>query len=101
MSPSNSNAPNAESRSRMDRQLTFRVAAIACILSCFLVALDLWDNRDLFDPEGISYLDMADAYRRGDWRVALVGNWSPLYSWLLALMMVVFDPSPKWEFTAV
>src|SRR5439155_3392068 len=82
-------------------QLTLRVAAIACIVSCSLVALDLWDNRDLFDPEGISYLDMADAYRRGDWRAALIGNWSPLYPWLLALIMLFFDPSAKWEFTAV
>jgi hypothetical protein len=88
-------------RLRTERQLTLRVAAIACIVSCLLVALDLWDNRDLFDPEGVSYLDIADAYRRGDWRAALVSSWSPFYSWLLALMMLLFDPSPKWEFTAV
>ena len=87
-------------RSRTDRQLTLRVAAIACIVSCCLVVLDLWDNRDLFDPEGITFLDMADAYRRGDWRAALVGLWSPLYPWLLSLMML-FNPSAQWEFTAV
>ena len=88
-------------RDRRDRQLTLRVAAIACVASCLLVALDLWGNRDGFDPEGISYLDMADAYCRGDWRAALVGLWSPLYPWLLALMMLVFHPSAQWEFTAV
>lgn len=88
-------------RSRTDRQLTLRVAAIACIVSCCLVALDLWANRDLFDPEGITYLDMANAYRRGDWRAALIGMWSPSYSWLLALMMFFFNPSAQWEFTAV
>lgn len=88
-------------RLRTDRQLTLRVATIACIVSCFLVALNLWDNRDLFDPEGVSYLDMADAYRRGDWRAALVANWSPSYPWLLALMMLVVNPSGRWEFTAV
>jgi hypothetical protein len=55
----------------------------------------------VFDPEGISYLDMADAYRRGDWQAALVGAWSPLYSWLLALMMVLVNPTAQWEFTAV
>jgi hypothetical protein len=65
------------------------------------VVLDLWDNRDLFDPEGITFLDMADAYRRGDWRAALIGLWSPLYPWLLALMMFFFNPSAQWEFTAV
>jgi hypothetical protein len=66
-----------------------------------LAALDLWGNRDLFDADGISYLDMADAYRRGDWRAALVGLWSPLYAWLLAFMMLFFNPSAQWEFTAV
>src|SRR5207253_9829851 len=65
------------------------------------VALDLWYNRDLFVPEGVSYLDMADAYRRGDWRAALIGLCSPLYPWLLALMMLFFNPSAQWEFTAV
>ena len=87
--------------SRTDRQLTLSVAAIACLISFFLVALHLWNNRDLFDPDGISYLDMADAYVRGDWRAALNGVWSPLYSWLLALMIFIFDPPGYWEFTAV
>ena len=84
-----------------DQKLTRRVALAACIVSCALVAVDLWANRDLFDADGMSYIDMADAYRRGDWRAALVGLWSPMYPWLLALMMLLFDPSPQWEFTAV
>jgi len=66
-----------------------------------VVVLDLWGNRDLFDPEGISFLDMADAYRHGDSRALLIGLWSPLYPWLLSLMMRFFNPSPQWEFTAV
>ena len=89
------------SDSESARQLTFRVGVIACIVSCCLVLLDLWGNRDRFDPEGITYLDMADACRHGDWRAALIGLWSPLYAWLLALMMFLFHPSAKWEFTAV
>jgi len=28
------------------RQFTLRIAAIACLASCCLVAFDLWDNRD-------------------------------------------------------
>jgi hypothetical protein len=66
-----------------------------------LVLLDLWNNRDLFDPEGITYLDMADAYLRGEWRAALIGLWSPLYPSLLALVMLFFAPSGQWEFTTV
>src|SRR5690242_9693843 len=85
------NSTDSNCQSRIDRRLTLRVTIIACIVACFLVALDLWANRDLFDPEGITDLDMADAYLRGDWRTALVGLWGPLYPWLLALMMLFFN----------
>jgi hypothetical protein len=86
---------------RADHLLTLKVVAVACLISFCFAVLHLWEHRDLFDPEGISYLDIADAYRRGDWRVALTGLWSPLYSWLLALVMILFNPSAQWEFTAV
>ena len=86
---------------RTDQRLTLKVAAVACLISFCFAVIHLWDHRDLFDPEGISYLDIADAYRRGDWRAALTGLWSPLYSWLLALVMFLFNPSAQWEFTAV
>jgi 4-amino-4-deoxy-L-arabinose transferase-like glycosyltransferase len=55
----------------------------------------------MFDPDGINYLDMADAYRHGDWQSALNGIWSPLYAWLLALVMFLFNPPGYWEFTSV
>ena len=95
------NALDLNFPSKTERRLLLRVAAIACIASCCLVLLDLWGNRDLFDPEGITFLDMADAYRHGHSRAALIGGWSPLYPWLLSLMMFVFNPSGQWEFTAV
>ena len=80
---------------------TLQVTVIACLVSCCVVALDLWKKRDLFDPEGITYLDMADGYRRGDWGATLVGLWSPLYPWLLSLALRVTNPSAYWEFTVV
>lgn len=78
-----------------------RIAIAAGAASLCIAVMQLWDQRDLFDPEGISYLDIADAWLRGDWRAALTGEWSPLYSWLLAAMMWLVNPSPQWEFTAV
>jgi len=92
---------NLDFYSKTERRLMLRVAAIACTVSCCLVVLDLWGNRDRFDPEGITFLDMADAYRHGQWRAALIPAWSPLYPWLLSLMMLFFNPSAQWEFTAV
>lgn len=49
----------------------------------------------------ISYLDIADAYLKGDWTSAINGNWSPLYSWLFALAFWIFKPSGAWEFPLV
>jgi hypothetical protein len=53
------------------------------------------------NPDGISYLDMADAYLRGDFRTAINSVWSPFYSWLLGLSMLVLKPSAYWEFAIV
>ena len=51
--------------------------------------------------DGISYLDMGDAYLRGDWGMAVNAVWSPLYAWVLGLAMWLVDPSPAWEFRLV
>ena len=80
---------------------------------CWLVALVLgflqaWGRRHnsadglgYIGPDGISYLDIGDAYMRGDWYVALNAMWSPFYSWLLGITLHLFKPSPFWEFTVV
>src|SRR3982751_967105 len=44
-----------------------------------------------------SYLDIASYYAKGDWHSALNSYWSPLYSWILATLMVVFRPDGYWE----
>ena len=51
--------------------------------------------------DGISYLDMGDAYLRGDWHTAINGYWNPLYAWLQALARLVFHPSAYWEYPLV
>lgn len=80
---------------------------------CWLIALGLgllqaWGRRhDSVDglaymgADGISYLDIGDAYMRGDWDTALNAMWSPFYSWLLGVTLQLFKPSPFWEFTVV
>src|SRR6185369_13250535 len=51
----------------------------ACVVvAAVLGALQAWDRRYAMNPDGISYLDVADAYLRGDWAVAVNGYWSPL-----------------------
>jgi hypothetical protein len=64
-------------------------------------AIRTWATRHAMNADGISYLDMGDAYLRGDWNMALNALWSPFYSWLLGLALFILKPSPYWEFTVV
>jgi hypothetical protein len=53
------------------------------------------------NADGISYLDIGDAYIRGDWDAAINSVWSPLYSWILGPIMHLLRPSMRWEFPVV
>lgn len=53
------------------------------------------------NEDGIGYLDMGDAWMRGDWDMAVNGTWSPLYSWLLGGVVHLLQPSIRQEFPAV
>ncbi|HEX9919123.1 MAG TPA: hypothetical protein VGA87_08150, partial [Pyrinomonadaceae bacterium] len=80
---------------------------------CWFVAVALgflqaWGRRHHSDDgvaymgaDGIAYLDIGDAYWRGDWAAAVNAMWSPFYSWLTGLTLRLFQPSPFDEFTVV
>jgi hypothetical protein len=53
------------------------------------------------NADGISYLDIGDAYFRGDWANAINVVWSPLYSWILGFVNFVLDPPMQWQFPVV
>jgi hypothetical protein len=53
------------------------------------------------NADGISYLDIGDAYFRGDWANAINAVWSPFYSWILGFANFVVKPSMAWEFPTV
>ncbi len=75
-------------------------------ICCWCVALALgaaqaWATRFTMNPDGVSYLDIGDAYWRGDWHNALNAYWSPLYSWILGFFLKVLKPSLNWEYPLV
>jgi hypothetical protein len=78
--------------------LTERSYLAVCIL---LGAIQAWLFRYTMISDGVSYLDIADAYLRRDWHAALNGYWSPLYSWCLGLALFLLKPSIWWEFITV
>src|SRR5712692_2796306 len=74
------------------------------ILTLASVALGMvhaWIGRYSMSPDGISYLDMGSAFVRRDWANALNAYWSPLYGWILGIVVEAVKPSPKWEFPLV
>lgn len=78
-----------------------RIIAIFWFVAVVLGFVHMWAARHAMNSDGISYLDMGDAYLRGDWSMAINAYWSPLYSWLLGLAMFVLRPSSYWQFSVV
>ena len=76
-------------------KLTLRVLAVA------LGVLQAYWGRHAMTSDGIAYLDIADAFIRHDWAVAIDALWSPLYPLLLSLAVILFKPSPYSEFALV
>lgn len=66
-----------------------------------LGTLQIWISRYSMNEDGVSYLDIGDAYFRGDWMRAVNGYWSPMYTWFLGLALHLFKPSIWWEYITV
>ncbi len=70
----------------------FRLSAVV------LGAIQAWAGRFVMNPDGVSYLDLSDAFARGDWQSAVNALWSPLYPFALSIAMRILQPSPYSEF---
>src|SRR6266851_2384971 len=64
------------------------------LLAAVLGGFHAWASRYSMNPDGIVYLDMADAYLGRDWGTALISYRSPLYPWILGLAMVLSRLAP-------
>jgi hypothetical protein len=80
----------------------YKLLRICCwFVALALGAADAWATRFTMNPDGVSYLDIGDAYWRGDWHNAINAYWSPLYSWILGCFLKVLKPSMYWEYPLV
>jgi hypothetical protein len=52
-------------------------------------------------PDGVSYLDIGDAYWRGDWHNAINAYWSPLYPCIIGFFIKTFKPTSQSEYPLV
>ena len=78
-----------------------RVRAIFLVATILVSAFLTWSVRFSINVDGLSYLDIADAYWRRDWGTAINAYWSPLYSWVLGLGLWALRPSSYWQFPVV
>jgi len=77
------------------------VRALAWTIATVAGFLQAWSARFSLSPDATNYLDLASAYLRRDWHNAINAYWSPLFSWLLAMVLGVFRPNPQSESTSL
>lgn len=59
---------------------------IGCLIFLIAVAVVYPEYRYHINPDGTSYLTLAQKYTEGQWFDAISGHWAPLYVWMLALL---------------
>jgi hypothetical protein len=74
---------------------------LGCIVAILLCGLHAYAARHTMNPDGVSYLDLADGILRGDSNASFNPYWSPLYPWLLARTLAAFRPAAYWECAVV
>ena len=74
-----------------------RLEALLWLAAIAMAAGQLWNRRFEVHSDGLSYLELADAWLAGDWRHAANAIWSPLYAWLTAGVLGIFAPAPASE----
>jgi hypothetical protein len=79
-----------------------RIRLAAWLIGLVVGGVQAWLTRQqLSSDDAIAYLDIGDAYLRGDWANAINAYWSPLYSWILGATLRVFSPSTAAELPLV
>lgn len=75
--------------------------AALCLFVGSLGGALIYYGRFRMKGDGISYLDLADAYLRRDWSAAANTTWSPLYPVAIALLRAIIRPGEYYEIPVV
>ncbi len=65
------------------------------------LTIALWQAvvyRNWINADTVSYLDMSDGVRTGDWGRLVNASWSPLYPTLIGVLSALVKPAPASEF---
>src|SRR5215208_5932895 len=82
----------------MRRWLLWGLRIAAVLVGLLYATIAIHDQS--MNEDGVSYLDLGDAYLAGDWR-PINSVWSPLYPLILGSVLRLVRPSLQWEFTVV
>jgi hypothetical protein len=75
-----------------------KLTRLACRSICVGFALlETWSGRQFLNQDGVSYLDMSDAFLRHDLHLLSNPLWSPLYPLLIGVATWLTHPSARWE----
>ena len=72
-----------------------------CLVCAAVGGAIAWMGRNGMNPDGISYMDMAEAAIKGDPSALVNGHWGPAYPVLISIWLQIVKPSPVMQFTAV
>ncbi len=67
------------------------------IASLMLTIVLVWAGRYFVNPDGVSYLDLSDDFRGGDWSAAANAHWSPGYPLILSMLLRPWMLRSPWE----
>jgi len=71
------------------RTLTYISVALVGLFCLALIALQAYHNQFLLNPDGVSYISIAQQYAHGHFTTAVNAYWSPMLSWLMAIPLWV------------
>jgi hypothetical protein len=94
-------SPNLVLPTNDSGDLTFSQRCFFWAIALALGLLSALDSRFQVTGDGISYIEMGDAYFRHDWKMAINSYWSPLYAWLIVLPKHLFGLSLKHESSSI
>jgi hypothetical protein len=77
------------------------VTAAGWVVAIAVGLRHVWHGRYEIIGDGISYLDIGDAFARGDWANAFNAYWSPLYAWTLGAAIRLSQVTPSREYLIV
>lgn len=81
--------------------VNFRIRSAFWVLGAVLGFSQAWVSRFDAIDHTVSYLEMGSYFFRGHPWAIINGFWSPLYALLCGLTILVFKPSPYWEYPTV